>query len=76
MAIDYKEIDAEILQCIRNGRRDFGSIWGSQGVKDACIKAFGVSNPDAYRVTDRRLQSLRKRGLIAHCTGIWSLVQP
>lgn len=64
MAIDYSSIDAAIVSCIENGADTFGAIFPNRKVKEACVAAFGDERADCYRIVDRRLQSLRKRGAI------------
>ena len=48
-----KEIDEKILELVAAGRTTFSSLMG----------AFPMGN---FRVIDRRLQALRKRGLLAY----------
>lgn len=55
----YTEADALILQRIAAGVTTFSSLWSGSGMQ--------------YRAVDRRLQSLRKRGLIRFHKGHWHL---
>lgn len=69
----YAELDALILAHIRNGRDTFGSLTrGETGAM--AYKAGYPSGVD--RTIDRRLQSLRKRGLIRFGGGRWHLARP
>ena len=63
----YEELDALIVESIRNGRDTFGQLCG--GKTGALATQF--SWMDADRVIDRRLQALRKRGLIRFSGGRW-----
>ena len=55
----YVADDELILKRIAEGHTTFSRIWLGSGLQ--------------YRVVDRRLQSLRKRGLIRFAKGHWHL---
>lgn len=67
----YDELDKAILASIERGNRQFYLIHAS---------VEKLTEPHAlkhhFRVTDRRLQALRKRGLIEYGHGEWSLTPP
>ena len=67
----YRELDALIVQSIRNGRDTFGQLCG--GKTGALASNFSVYESD--RVIDRRLQSLRKRGAIRFTGKHWVNVE-
>lgn len=64
---ELAEFDAYVLQLIEGGEGRAGSIWPRFG------RFFHVR--DAYRVTDRTLQRLRKAGKIEFLAGEWRLVK-
>jgi DNA-binding HxlR family transcriptional regulator len=59
----YDGMDAAILLAIRQGCRRFYEIHSQLKHLD-------------FRLTDRRLQSLRKRGKIAYRKGLWQEIKP
>lgn len=69
----YAELDTAILDSIQRGCDTFGALTvGATGVMaDRLATATGGD-----RVIDRRLQSLRKRGLIRFAGLRWQLVEP
>lgn len=67
----YAELDALLMQSIRDGRDTFGSL--CRGSADKLAVEFGLPRSSGDRVVDRRLQSLRKRGLISFSKSRWSL---
>lgn len=77
---DYTELDAAITQEIKAGRASFTAL--STKLKDLATpfagdqKKFHPTPP--WRVIDRRLQALRKKGVITYsrADGRWHLVQP
>jgi hypothetical protein len=73
MTTSYASLDAEIVKAIRDGRRTFSEIRYS----DVYKAAEAVTKPGAepWRTIDRRLQSLRKRGIIKYNNGRWSAVE-
>lgn len=68
----YAELDTAILDSIQRGRDTFGALTvGATGaMADRLATATGGD-----RVIDRRLQSLRKRGLIRFAGLRWQLVE-
>lgn len=73
----YAELDALLLESIRTGRDTFGSLCrGSTGeLADKLAVEFGLPCCSGDRVVDRRLQSLRKRGLISFSRSRWCLAE-
>jgi hypothetical protein len=67
MSNKYEAVDAEIISCIRSGRRTFSEM----GTAKATAEPMG----EGWRIVDRRLQSLRKRGLIEYVSGSWREVE-
>jgi len=62
MSTKFEAVDNAILAVVRErGSVTFSSIWQNSGVQAAALDARG----ETYRTTDSRLQSLRRRGLIA-----------
>lgn len=75
MMIDYEEFDSKLLARIAMSPVRFVSLCTHMHSESRAIAKRMASDPsDAFRVTDRRLQSLRKRGLISYSTkNGWSL---
>ncbi|HHJ1495618.1 TPA: hypothetical protein ACQGQ1_000952 [Pseudomonas aeruginosa] len=63
----YAEYDEKLMSLIRNGCDNFDSL---------CVRLRdenkAISQKDPWRVTDRRLQALRKAGKIVYADGRWS----
>lgn len=59
---DYTEFDQLMLQLIKAGR---ATAPGLEAALEQQIKPFVTKNGEEFRVIDRRLQALRKKGLIA-----------
>lgn len=74
MAKDFTEIDAAILARIHQAPCNFTQLLMPAIRAHAWELAIPDrrGNRDAGRVLDRRLQALRKRGLIAYSKGQWS----
>ncbi len=71
MSADYSKLDAKIIATIQ----DLTACRFATIMAHAVAEAAEHSMDEAFRVVDRRLQSLRKRGLIEF-TGIrWRMVQ-
>lgn len=70
----FEKLDAEITREIAAGRNTFstldGRVW-EHAAEVAPKSRYGA--PDSGRTIDRRLQALRKRGVIAFEKGRWSL---
>ena len=64
---DYSVIDGLIIQKIREGANTFMKIDSGDVYREAQRLQDETKSP-AFRVIDRRLQSLRKRGLIVYTT--------
>lgn len=67
----YHEYDAQLVSLIRGGCNTFDLL--SRRTKNEAVKLEPDPYKDYGRVTDRRLQALRKSGLIAYCRSrqIW-----
>lgn len=63
---DYSNFDADILTEIGNGNRTFGALVGCLEEKARAFCA--EKDKDAWRVIDRRLQALRKKGKVGYDT--------
>lgn len=67
-AADYTALDADILKAIEAGARTFAAIQGHARTS--------IGTTRAFRDIDRRLQALRKRGLIEWSrAGGWQFVE-
>jgi hypothetical protein len=66
---DFTELDSAILTRIAESACTFTSI-------NVCVAHLAEQHDEkkAFRVVDRRLQALRKRGLIEFGTRKWTLV--
>ncbi|MCS7522506.1 hypothetical protein N0070_19870 [Pseudomonas aeruginosa] len=62
----YAEYDEKLMSLIRNGCDNFVSLCGRLRDENKAI-----SQEDPWRVTDRRLQALRKAGKIVYADGRW-----
>lgn len=72
---DYTKLDAAILNAIRSGKVEFTSIAYNDHI-EALAKQFTTPQKyvdNGFRVVDRRLQALRKLGLISFKAKRWSL---
>lgn len=67
--MSYDQLDNAILTAISGGKDAFYII---NAAVDHLAKPHSL-NGDAFRVVDRRLQALRKRGLIQHWRGKWRM---
>lgn len=65
MMAKYDELDSMIIKRIAKSRCSFSYIFRGD-VKKAC--------DDNFRILDRRLQALRKKGLICWIDGGWFVV--
>lgn len=74
----YSKLDRLIIEHIQAGYNTFGLLQGGKVLAEAKLHAKIVDSrgdDNAWRVIDRRLQALRKRGLILFQSGRWSVVQ-
>lgn len=62
--VDYTALDQSIIAAIKGGCSESARI---VKVVDAVVKPFGEFS--VWRIVGQRLQSLRKRGLIAYTPG-------
>ncbi len=62
----YENLDAEILRRISAEPTPFGELYSGcvRGYCTSIAGAEGKESDEAFRVLDRRLQALRKKGLI------------
>lgn len=65
----YGEYDQKLLQLIGGGARTFGDLCQRLAEDNRQL-----SESDPWRVTDRRLQALRRKGRIVYHCGEWSLI--
>ncbi len=72
MATKYDELDALILSRIGNTPKTFSDLFGG-AITAECdkISEKGYGLVEAFRILDRRLQALRKKGLIASTGKGW-----
>ncbi|WP_054908778.1 hypothetical protein [Pseudomonas sp. NBRC 111135] len=62
----YAEYDEKLMSLIRNGCDNLSSLCGRLHDENSAI-----AKDDPWRVTDRRLQALRKAGKIVYADGRW-----
>ena len=65
----YEKLDALIVDAIKAGCHSFSAIHNSSGVFDEALRISMAIKLVQSRVIDRRLQALRRRGLIVYVTG-------
>ena len=78
MKHDYTELDAAILARLGEGRATFTQLQGGKVQRAADEFGTGLHGMPAWRFIDRRLQALRKAGLITYQRKPegWSLAAP
>jgi hypothetical protein len=64
---DYKLFDAELLRLIQNGCRTASALTAHLQTMARAVDR----ETDPYRVVDRRLQALRKKGHIRYANQQW-----
>lgn len=64
---DYTKMDQLIIEKIKDGANTFSKIDGGSVYDEAKSIAMATGG-DSFRVIDRRLQALRKRGVIEYTT--------
>ena len=67
--MSYDELDAAILQAIKDGKQKFFLI---RAAVDELARPHSLRG-DSFRVVDRRLQALRNKRLITYWTGKWRI---
>lgn len=77
---DYTQLDGQILALLRESNRSFNSLQLDSTLINACWTSGAQYGHDGeWRVIDRRLQYLRKKGLIRSVRGKigpeWELVR-
>lgn len=71
----YDKLDAAIIKAIRRGACSFNRIVNN---RDASLEAHLIgeqTGAPTWRIVDRRLQAMRKKGRIAYAKGAWSVVE-
>lgn len=78
MRTDYKLFDMRILKLIEGGKSTFNKMQGDYDLMAHARKIWLQNDGEEFRVVDRRLQSLRKNGLITYegPKEGWSLLEP
>lgn len=72
---DYTEFDAELLSLLAGGLCSFAALAERLSAKAAVFCTEPRQVP--FRVVDRRLQALRKKGLVSHNTKTgWNVAKP
>lgn len=66
----YDELDALILNDIGAGPTPFHEFAYGMTMQSTCLP-FAINSDETWRVVDRRLQALRKKGLIASTGKGW-----
>lgn len=70
---DYKDFDAALLAFLAGGMRSFVGLAAQLNTQ---ATTFCTGRQEPSRVVDRRLQALRKKGLVAYSTKTgWNLVK-
>ncbi|WP_338510162.1 hypothetical protein [Erwinia aphidicola] len=64
---DYTKMDQLIIEKVKDGANTFSKIDGG-GVYEEAKRISMETGGDSFRVIDRRLQALRKRGVIEYTT--------
>ncbi len=64
---DYTDIDGMIVRKIQRGARTFAAIDGGEVYNEA-NRLHELTGSPAFRIIDRRLQALRKKGVIQYTT--------
>lgn len=73
----YDKLDSLIVDAIKGGCCSFSTIYNSRSVFDEALRISMVIKLVQSRVVDRRLQALRKRGVIVHFSGWgWRVMEP
>lgn len=65
----YDKLDSLIVDAIKEGCYSFSAIYNSRSVFDEALRISMAIKLVQPRVVDRRLQALRKRGVIVYYTG-------
>lgn len=73
MVVKYTEYDLKLIELIGNGCNNFGSLCARMDEDNKKLQPVG----DRWRITDRRLQALRKQGRIAYLRDrqIWFILE-
>ncbi len=71
---NYTEVDAELLAQIQAGNNRAKLLCGQARLLKKVEPFCSHESPD-WRVIDRRLQALRKKGVIRHDGKVWELVR-
>lgn len=65
----YDKLDCLIVEAVKAGKTIFNDIYFAKGMRPELGRLSRETGADADRVLARRLQALRKRGLIEHVKG-------
>ena len=65
----YDKLDSLIVDAIKGGCHSFSSIFSGRSLFDEAMRLSHAIGRDAQRIVDRRLQALRKRGVIVYFSG-------
>ena len=65
----YDKLDSLIVDSIKGGCHSFYAIFNSRSVFDEAMRISMAIKLVQSIVVDRRLQALRRRGVIVHVTG-------
>ena len=71
MGIDYTAVDGCILSSIRSGRPTFPMMVDDRNLAHWCKQ---IQFKDWENVIDRRLQSLKRKGVIRYTNGMWLIL--
>ena len=71
----YDKLDAEIIKAIRRGTNTFTCISISGAVANEAHRLGELTGAAGWRIVDRRLQAMRKKGRIVYAKGAWSVVE-
>lgn len=72
MESKYKEFDAELVSQIKSGNDKLSILENQKRLIELAKPHCSRSTPE-WRIIDRRLQSLRKRGVIFHNGKYWEV---
>lgn len=64
----YDELDRLIIERLTIGRVDFKQMWTGERTME-CQRIADATGHEPYRILDKRLQALRKRGVIEYSRG-------
>lgn len=71
----YDKLDAAIIKAIRRGKTTFLVIERDGAVSNEAASLRVLTGGEPFRIVDRRLQALRKKGRIRYVGRQWLLVE-